>query len=135
MNLTFPRWIPIRRATQRRIARALRVLLCGLMIFNLFPGSYELVETVAHLVHDGHLPHSDHHDQVAAIEDCDDSDEHGCTALAHHCTCCASVSAVPPVGPSTPPPRVVALGEKFRSPAMRGPPNDGVKPFLPPPIA
>lgn len=110
------------------------MMVCALLVFRLFPGSEELVETAVHLFHDGHLPHSEQHDQVAATEDCGDSDEHGCTALAHHCKCCASVSAVPPGGPSTQPLRVAALGEKYRTPAERGPPNDGVKPFLPPPI-
>jgi hypothetical protein len=118
-----------------RIARALRVLLCGLMIFNLFPGSEVLVETVAHLVHDGHLPHSDQHDQVAGSEDCDDSDEHGCTPLSHHCGCCASLAAIPPSGPARVPWGAVTVDQKHRSRPDRGPPNDGVKPFLPPPIA
>lgn len=111
------------------------MVVCALLVVGLFPGSDEVVETIAHLVHDGHLPHSEQHDQVAATEDCDDSDEHGCTPLAHHCKCCASVSAVPPTGPATAPLRVAALDQKFRSPAERGPPSDGVKPFLPPPIA
>ena len=111
------------------------MMVCALLVFRLFPGSEELVETAVHLFHDGHLPHSEQHEEVAATEDCGDSDEHGCTALAHHCKCCASVSAVPPGGPSAYPLRVAAPSQRFRSPAERGPPNDGVKPFLPPPIA
>lgn len=112
------------------------MVLCALLVFGLIPGSDELVETVIHLVHDGHLPHSEAHDEVAATEACDDSDEHGCTPLAHHCTCCASVSAVAPIpAPMGTLLRVTLRNEKYRSRAERGPPNHGVKPFLRPPIA
>jgi hypothetical protein len=131
----YPRWIPLRRSTRWRIARALKLVLCAVLVVGLLPGSEEVVETVAHLVHDGHLPHSEAHDEVAATEDCDGSAEHGCTPLAHHCECCASVSAIPGVGPTATPIGVTLRTEKYRSPAERGPPNDGVEPFLPPPIA
>lgn len=135
MRSPLPRWLPVRRTMRRKAVRVLKMMLCALLVFGLFPGGDELVETVVHLVHDGHLPHSETHDLVAATEDCGDSDEHGCTALAHHCHCCVSISALPPRLPVLdahyfPPDR-----EKYRSPQERGPPNAGVKPFLPPPIA
>lgn len=80
MRSPLPRWLPLRRTMRRKAARVLKMMLCALLVFGLFPGSDELVETVVHLVHDGHLPHSETHDLVAATEDCGDSDEHGCTA-------------------------------------------------------
>lgn len=129
------RWVPFRRATRNRFARALKMVLCALLVFGLLPGSEELIETAAHLLHDGHLPHSEQHELVAATEACDDSDEHGCTPLAHHCSCCLSVSAVPPATPWNQPLRVITRDRRFRSPAERGPPNEGVEPFLPPPIS
>jgi len=129
------RLLPMRRATRRRAARALRWMLCALLVFGLVPGREEVVETLAHLVHDGHLPHSGAHEQVAATEGCDDADEHGCTPLSHHCACCASVSALPPLG-ALPATLVAHLaGERCRSLPQRGPPSDGVKPALRPPIA
>lgn len=114
----------------------LRVLVCALLVFGLMPGAEELVESAAHLLHDGHLPHSEAHDEVAATEDCDsDCKEHGCTPLAHHCKCCASASAVPPRNMSPDRPVRAARTEKYASISERGPPNAGVKPFLRPPIA
>jgi hypothetical protein len=133
---SFPRWIPIRRATRRRIARVLKMLVCAVLVFGLMPGAEELVESAAHLLHDGHLRHSEAHDEVAASEDCDsDCKEHGCTALAHHCKCCASASALAPRTPATDRLPRVASQTRYRSVSERGPPNAGVKPFLRPPIA
>lgn len=109
--------------------------LCALLVFGLSPGSDEIVETVAHLLHDGHLPHSEAHDRAAATEDCGGSDEHGCTPLAHHCHCCASLAAVPPAVPDIEVGALRVVREKVRSLQERGPPNAGVKPLLNPPIA
>lgn len=112
------------------------MLVCALLVVGLMPGAEEIVESAAHLLHDGHLPHSEAHADVAATEDCDrDCEEHGCTPLAHHCKCCAVASALAPRAPS--PERFLrGLGpEKYRSTSERGPPNAGIKPFLRPPIA
>lgn len=108
-------------------------MLCALLVFGLFPGSNEIVETVVHVIHDGHLPHSEAHDEVTASEDCDDSDEHGCTPLDHHCKCCASASAIPPRSAGL---RLgtIARRTELRALSERGPPHDSVEPFLPPPI-
>ena len=135
MRLSSTCWLPIPAALQRRVARGLRLLLCALLVFGLFPGSEEVVETVVHLVHDGHLPHSDAHAEVAVTEDCGDSDEHGCTPLAHSCECCASLSALPPSTFGAPLHFVLVDEEQARPHSERGPPNPGMKPFLRPPIA
>lgn len=128
-------WLPVRRSARWRAPRLLRLVMSALLVLGLFPGGDELVETVAHLLHDGHLPHSDTHERVAATEDCGGSDEHGCTPLAHHCGCCLSLVALPPALPDLLPSPLQASRDPYRSPHERGPPNAGVKPFLPPPIA
>lgn len=135
MRTLLHRWVPSPRTARRKAARALKLMMCALLAFGLFPGSDELVETVVHLVHDGHLPHSEAHDLVAASEDCGGSDEHGCTPLAHHCHCCASLAAVPPRQPDFDVHVFRPAREKYRSIQERGPPNTGVEPFLRPPIA
>lgn len=135
MYPSLPSWLPIRRNVRLRVDRVLRLVLCAVLAFGLFPGSDELVETVVHLVHDGHLPHSEQHDIAAASEDCGDSDEHGCTPLAHHCHCCVSLAALPPHLPAFTVHVFSPAREKCRSLQERGPPNPGVKPFLRPPIA
>jgi len=129
-----PRWLLFRRAARQKAARVLKLMLCAMLVFGLFPGSDELVETVVHLVHDGHLPHSEQHDLQSTTEDCGDSDEHGCTPLAHHCQCCFSVSAIPLRLPELDAQIFHPAREKYRSHHARGPPNPGVKPFLRPPI-
>lgn len=129
------RWLYLRPVVRRKATRVLKLMICALLIFGLFPGSTELVETVAHLVHDGHLAHSEQHDLVAASEDCGDSDEHGCTPLAHHCHCCVSISSILPRLPYLEVHAFRPGREKYRSLQERGPPVPGVKPYLPPPIA
>jgi len=109
---------------------------CALLVLGLMPGAEEMVASAAHLLHDGHLPHSAAHDEVAAAEDCDSAcEEHGCTALAHHCNCCASTSALVPRAPAPDQPAWRAGPLTYRSSSERGPPHTGVKPFLRPPIA
>lgn len=68
------------------------------------PGAEAAVETLAHLVHDGHGRYSEAHEETAATEDCADAcQEHGCTPLAHHCTCCMATAALAPrASPSRP---------------------------------
>lgn len=80
---------------------ALGCLLAALT-WSLVPGLGEILENASHLVQAGHLAHSapdgDAHSPSGA--------EHGCTAWAHLCACCASLSylpghagtLVPPVG-------------------------------------
>lgn len=109
--------------------------MCALLVFTLLPGGEEAIETVGHLLHDGHLPHSEVHEQIAAFEDCEDTDEHGCTALSHHCDCCASLAALPPMGTHHDPLLVHRPRDPWRALHDRGPPDAGVKPFLRPPIA
>ena len=70
-------------------------MLCALLLFGLVPGSRELIENLAHLVHDGHLAHSAAHAVAAAEEGCAPDAEHDCTPLAHHCTCCVSLVGLP----------------------------------------
>jgi len=59
------------------------------------PGLPELVESIEHLVHDGHLPHSEQHavDQHAESHQGLD-EEHGCTPIAHRCGCHVSAPAI-----------------------------------------
>ncbi len=116
------------------MARWMKLVLCAFLVFGLLPGSDEVVETIAHLVHDGHLPHSTAHDDVEASEDCDASDEHGCTPLAHHCQCCVSIAALPEWTQPGPPLVLAAVRELSRSGSDRGPPSASVEPFFRPPI-
>lgn len=76
------------------LRRALRLLLVSFVILGLVPGSVEIVENVEHLVHDGHVAHSDAHEAaVSAGHETghDLGDEHGCTPLQHQCGCHSSV--------------------------------------------
>jgi hypothetical protein len=135
MRSPLPRWLPLRRTMRRKAAHVAKMMLCALLVFGLFPGSDELVETVVHLVHDGHLPHSKAQDLGAATDDCCDSGEHGCTPLSHHCACCVSNAVIPPRLPDLDMPSLQPGRLKYRSLQERGPPNAGVKPSLRPPIA
>lgn len=91
--------LSLRPALRGRWARLWRWLVCSLLIFGLVPGGDEVVETLVHLFHDAHLPHSAAHDEVAASEDCQQCKERGCTCLAHHCRCCTSLATLPARGP------------------------------------
>jgi hypothetical protein len=129
-----PRWLST-RAAWRRLARGLRAVVCAVLVLGLLPGAEEAVETVAHLVHDGHLPHSAAHAEVADTEDCGAADEHGCTPLDHHCGCCASAPALPPTGAPLDAPPWTPAPPTLRSAAERAPPVRGQEPGLRPPIA
>lgn len=73
----------------------LRRLLALLLALALLPGWAELVENVEHLLHDGHLAHSEVHELAQASEDAHETtDEHGCTPVSHHCGCHMSVPGV-----------------------------------------
>ena len=81
----------MRRLSLPRRLLALVVVLCML------PGLPSLLETVEHLLHDGHLPHSELHEQLADGEHAHDGDEeheHGCTTLSHRCGCHSSMPCV-----------------------------------------
>lgn len=79
-----------------------RRLLIALLALTLLPGWPEVIENVEHLVHDGHLAHSDAHDDAAdeqaAHHAHGDTDEHGCTPMAHRCPCHVSLAALVPPG-------------------------------------
>jgi hypothetical protein len=68
----------------------------------MLPGWGELIETAEHLLHDGHLPHSESHEVVANAEQHTTDTEHGCTPTSHHCECHTSI----PVLPTAPPPEL-----------------------------
>lgn len=73
----------------------LRQLLTLVVVVAMLPGVQVLVETVDHLLHDGHLPHSEQHEvdqQTEAHQGVDD--EHGCTPIQHRCGCHASAPAI-----------------------------------------
>ncbi|MCK6507851.1 hypothetical protein L6R53_31540 [Myxococcota bacterium] len=135
MRAAISRCLPDLRIARRKASRVLKVMICVMLVFGLFPGSDELVESVAHLIHDGHLPHSEQHDRVGTFEDCGDSDEHGCTPLAHRCQCCVSIMAMPQGPPGFNTHEFQPARKKYRSVQAQGPPSPGVKPNLRPPIA
>ena len=121
----------------RRPSRWLRALLAGLVLLGMMPGAAELVEVVAHVLHDGHLPHGETHEACAALEDhgslC--CDRLGCTPLQHHCDDCPSLAATPFQGP----PRVAPLSWPLDEGALLvGAQRDGSQwaagPLLRPPI-
>jgi hypothetical protein len=94
------------------------VLLCAVLAFGLLPGADAAVET------------------LAATEVCADvCREHGCTALAHHCTCCMSAAALAPRAFLPELPVASSSDVRYDAHSDRGPPYSGVKPVLPPPIA
>lgn len=108
-------------------------LLVALLILGSSPGVEPIVASVADRVHDVVVGWSDADGATAAVDDCDDG--HGCTPLAHHCPCCASVSALPPRA-ALPERRVVVVeDETYPRPTDRGPPRGVAKPDLRPPIA
>ena len=68
-------------------------LLSLLLMVSLMPGLHEVAEALEHLVHDGHLPHSEEHEEVADEEahEAEADTEHGCTPVSHQCECHTSV--------------------------------------------
>lgn len=91
------------------IRPAVRKLLLLVMAISLLPGWVEIAENVEHLLHDGHLAHSEEHEDGAHAEaDHPTTDEHGCTPMAHQCGCCRSMPAVVD-GPQPPPAVMLAV--------------------------
>lgn len=117
-----------------RIVRVLRTLLYMLLLLGLIPGSHELLENLAHLLHDGHLAHSEAHEVAAEAERCAPDIEHGCTPLSHRCGCCVSLVGLP----GLPDPIVLPaplLPEATRHPHIgAGPPLRTLDPPYHPPI-
>ncbi len=76
--------------------RLLHRRLVGLLLVALLlPGWNELLESVGHLLNDGHMPHSTQHELASGDETHrDHTDEHGCTAMAHNCGCHFSAPGV-----------------------------------------
>lgn len=66
----------------------MRVIVALLLVFAVTPGMTEVVETAAHVVGHGDLPH--HDDAESDPLGCD---EHSCTPLFHACGCHAPMSA------------------------------------------
>ncbi len=79
-----------------RLRLLLRKILTLLLVVSLLPGLSEIVENVEHLLHDGHLPHSEQHDSEKYAESHEDGldEEHGCTPMSHNCGCHASAPAI-----------------------------------------
>lgn len=81
-----------------RVRHLLRQLLTLLLVLSLVPGLGELVESAEHLLHDGHLPHSESH-ELAGVEEShpvEAAPEHGCTPMSHTCGCHVSTPATLP---------------------------------------
>ncbi len=118
------------------LRRILRQILVIALMLSLFPGVVELLENAEHLLHDGHLPHSSQHELARSSEapHRDLEDEHGCTPLAHHCSCHSSAPVV--IGHARP--RIAArpaLTPRLVFGAPLAPPSRANAPPTPPPIA
>lgn len=111
----------------------------ALLALSLLPGWPEVLENVDHLVRDGHFAHSDAHDQAAeehaADGACADSDEHGCTPLAHRCACHVSLAALVPTTPDSVDTGWLNLTAYTLSPWLGGPLTRATPPPTRPPIA
>ncbi len=80
-------------------ASPLRRLITLLMVLLMLPGWGELIEAAEHLVHDGHLPHTEAHEHAAADEEHaheagDEDCAHGCSSMIHACGCHVSMPGV-----------------------------------------
>ncbi len=119
-----------------RLRLLLRKLLTLFLVVSLLPGLPEIVESLEHLLHDGHLPHSEQHDSVEHAETHDEglADEHGCTPMAHHCGCHISMPGVLADGAMKHSPRV-PTAEMRPSGTESTPLSRANAPPTPPPIA
>jgi hypothetical protein len=70
----------------------LRNLLLALVTLSLCPGLAEGLHDGLHQLAEAGL-HGEQADHAAPAAD-EDCPEHGCTPLAHHCSCCASMLAM-----------------------------------------
>jgi hypothetical protein len=117
------------------LRRLLRTFLTAVLVFSLMPGVPEVLENVEHLLHDGHLAHSEQHEAVKYIESHGDGlDEHGCTPMAHRCGCHASMIGLLP-DPAPGVQRSLAPAEDAPIAVERIPTARANAPPTPPPIA
>ncbi len=126
------------RQRLNRWRRLARVVLILLVILGLTPGGEALVEAAGHLLHDGHLPHSAAHEQVAASEDHAGSGscaEHGCSPSQHVCQCCSSLPMLPPELSLPDGPTFRYATVRVRVPDPASPALHSTSPPVPPPIA
>jgi hypothetical protein len=70
--------------------------ICALLLsLAMMPGAFEVIETAAHLVTEGHMAHAvaedDHHSPTGP--------EHGCTPTFHFCGCHTSMTFLSPQNP------------------------------------
>jgi hypothetical protein len=84
------------RLTVMRLRLLLRKLLTLFLVVSLLPGLPEIVESLEHLLHDGHMPHSEQHESEKYAESHDQGldEEHGCTPMSHNCGCHMSVLGI-----------------------------------------
>lgn len=112
-----------------RFCRALRVLVTAAVVSGLLPGTHALLESIEHLLHDGHLPSGAALAVDAGREHDGPDAEHGCTPLAHQWGCHVSLTGVLPDGPAIPEPadaarsmvRLVGVDQHFRSRSLDPP--------------
>jgi hypothetical protein len=102
-----------------------RLLVAIALLFSVTPGVSEVVEAAVHLVAHADLPHHESERDRSCSE-------HGCTPLAHHCSCHATMSAqaasravstqhilgIRKLDPST---FLIAAGRAFEPPPLRPP--------------
>ncbi len=116
-----------------RFMRVLRAVLLLVATLGMTPAATEVIEAVEHVLHDGHLPHGETHDETTAEADHGKADEHGCSPTQHHCPCCASLAANLPSPPVLPDPPPFPVAERTLRPHddalwLRGPPLPPLRP-------
>ena len=112
----------------------MRFVVALALLFAVTPGMTEVVESVAHAVGHGDLPHHEEAEVIAGGEHGEGmgGDEHTCTPLFHACGCHAAMSAQTtktstqshPAGDASPsvlPPLVSAVGRHGEPPPLRPP--------------
>jgi hypothetical protein len=119
-----------------RLRLLLRKLLTLFLVVSLLPGLAEIVESLEHLLHDGHMPHSEQHEseKYAEYHDQGLDEEHGCTPMSHNCGCHTSVLGILADGSMTHPRRVPTT-ERWPSGTESTPLSRANAPPTPPPIA
>ena len=75
---------------QSAMRRWLLSVLAVVLAFSITPGSFEIVENLAHVLSHGDSAHAedDGHSERSS------SDEHGCSGATHACGCCHSAQYV-----------------------------------------
>lgn len=80
--------------------KVLRLIVIGLLLFQLTPIGGELAEAMTEIVAHGDESHDDAPDA-----------EHGCTTLMHHCSCHSVAGTIREISIETAPARLVAPSE------------------------